>query len=204
MTASVVLAQQVSSSGVAQRAASGGAASEPASLYGAAGNRGARHLLRNGLDYLQYQQYERALKFLREAESKEKELSAAERQELKRGIEQAQAGLRSASDAGVAPYALSERSRRRNGFSPARPDPATAVAGRGDADRPEAPASVGARTQWAGPVPRGRRSPARDEAGSSGEAVSVAMAHRDAGRAHAEDPPGEPIRLASADGEASP
>ena len=31
--------------------------------------RGPRYLLRNGLDYLSYQQYERALKFLREAEA---------------------------------------------------------------------------------------------------------------------------------------
>ena len=70
LTASIVLAQQIPSSGVGPRAgsgASGPSSSEPASLYGAAGSRGARYLLRNGLDYLQYQQYERALKFLRKS-----------------------------------------------------------------------------------------------------------------------------------------
>ena len=41
--------------------------------------RGARYLLRNGLDYLGYQQYERALKFLREAETRKKELNDAEK-----------------------------------------------------------------------------------------------------------------------------
>jgi len=174
-------------------------------LYGAAGSRGARYLLRNGLDYLGYQQYERALKFLRDAEAKEKELSASERQELKRGIERAQAGLRAAADAGGAPYALSDRSRRRNGFSPARPEPATAVAARGGADRrPEAATDVAPRTEWAGPVARGRGRPGRGDADARGGAASGAMARRDAGRQHAEDAPGEPIRLASAEGEVNP
>ena len=54
----------------------GASASEPASMYGASSTRGARYLMRNGLDYLQYQQYERALKFLRDAEAKQKELTA--------------------------------------------------------------------------------------------------------------------------------
>ena len=41
----------------------------------------------------------RALKFLRDAEAKQKELGPREVQELKRGIERAQAGLRAAADA---------------------------------------------------------------------------------------------------------
>src|SRR5262249_45999310 len=120
LTASIVLAQQIPGSGVGPRAGSGasGPSSEPASLYGAAGSLGARYLLRHGLDYLQYQEYDRALKFLRDAEAREKELSVAERQELKRGIEQAQAGLRAAADS-TTPYALSDRSRRPRGFTPA-------------------------------------------------------------------------------------
>ena len=67
LTASIVLAQQIPTTGGAPRGGAGasGASSEPSSLYGAAGSRGARYLMRNGLDYLQYQQYERALKFLR-------------------------------------------------------------------------------------------------------------------------------------------
>ncbi len=89
----------------------------------------ARYLLRNGLDYLQYQQYERALKFLRDAEAREKELSAPERQELKRGIESAQAGLRAVADASNR-YALSERSHRRNGFTPAIPESEAVIAAR--------------------------------------------------------------------------
>ncbi len=76
-------------------------------------------MLRNGLDYLNYQQYERALKFLREAEAHQKELNDAEKRALKRGIERAQRGLREAAEADT-PYAVSERSRRRNGFTVAK------------------------------------------------------------------------------------
>jgi len=83
--------------------------------------RGARYLLRNGLDYLNYQQYERALKFLREAEARKKELNDAERTVLKQGVQSAQRGLRQAADAEF-PYALSEQSRNRNGFRPAKPE----------------------------------------------------------------------------------
>src|SRR5215472_16974435 len=147
LTASIVLAQQIPGSGAGSRAgsgASGSSSSEPASLYGAAGTRGARYLLRNGLDYLQYQQYERALKFLRDAEAREKELGAAERQELKRGIEQAQAGLRAAADS-TTPYALSDRSKRRGGFTPARPEAETAIAARTAQDRTEAETADSAR-----------------------------------------------------------
>ena len=132
LTASIVLAQQMPGSGGTPRAGSGASdasATEPASIYGASNSRGARYLMRNGLDYLQYQQYERALKFLRDAEAKQKELSAREVQELKRGIERAQAGLRAAADA-TAPYALSDQSRSRNGFTAARPEARTAVAAR--------------------------------------------------------------------------
>jgi len=82
-------------------------------------------LLRNGLDYLNYQQYERALKLLREAETRQKELNEAERLALKQGIERAQRGLREASDA-ESPYAISERSRPRNGFNPAKPESSVA------------------------------------------------------------------------------
>ena len=39
-------------------------------VYGMVVTRGARYLLRNGLDYLSYKEYERALKFLRKAEIK--------------------------------------------------------------------------------------------------------------------------------------
>jgi len=97
--------------------------------------RGVRYLLRNGLDYLNYQQYDRALKFLREAETHLKELNDTEKLALKQGIERAQRGLREASDA-ESPYALSERSRHRAGFTPAKPQ--TKVAASTDPVNPPA------------------------------------------------------------------
>ena len=90
-------------------------------LYGMTTTRSARYLLRNGLDYLNYQQYERALKFLRDAETHKHELNDAEKLALKQGIESAQRGLHEAADA-EAPYALSERTARPRGFVPARAD----------------------------------------------------------------------------------
>jgi hypothetical protein len=111
-------------------------------LYGMTATRGARYLLRNGLDYLSYQQYDRALKFLREAEARvdqqkarnvQKELNDAEVLTLKQGIDAAQRGLRRASDA-ESPYALSDQSRPGHGFTPAK---STArLAGNGNQARP--------------------------------------------------------------------
>ena len=88
-------------------------------VYGMMVTRGARYLLRNGLDYLNYKEYERALKFLREAEIRNAELNDAEKLVLTRGIETAKRGIRQAA-ATEFPYALSERSGNRNGFSPAK------------------------------------------------------------------------------------
>ncbi len=62
-------------------------------IFGMAASRGARYLLRNGIDYLSYQEYERALKYFREAETRQKELNEAERLSLKQGIERASAGF---------------------------------------------------------------------------------------------------------------
>lgn len=56
--------------------------------------RGARYLLRNGWDYITYQQYERALGFFREAEQREFELSDREKLQLKQGLDRAQRGMR--------------------------------------------------------------------------------------------------------------
>jgi len=121
----MVSAQQLRESDRAARSASADSTSSTDSaqstVYGMTAVRGARYLLRNGLDYLNYQQYERALKFLRDAEARQKELNDAEKRALKRGIESAQRGLREAADA-ESPYALSERSRRRNGFTAAKPE----------------------------------------------------------------------------------
>lgn len=81
----------------------------------------ARYLLRNGIDYINYQEYERALKYLREAESRQKELSSSERLALKQAIEKAQRGWREAVGSRT-PYALSQRGRHPGGFSPAKPN----------------------------------------------------------------------------------
>ena len=144
LTASMVVAQQASppddapSEGAPTAKTAPGTAAEAANsqLYGMSVTRGARYLLRNGLDYLSYQQYDRALKFLREAEARvtdqkahisdqkgrkvQVELNAAELTALKQGIEAAQRGLRRASNA-EASYALSDRSHTGNGFTPAKP-----------------------------------------------------------------------------------
>ncbi len=121
ITASVVSAQQSTAPKDGSGSRSTAQESDPASIYGASANRGARYLLRNGLDYLSYQQYERALKFLRDAEAKQKELNAAEKLALKQGIEKAQRGLREAADAET-PYALSDRTRHKGGFRAAKPE----------------------------------------------------------------------------------
>ena len=139
LTASLVRAQQPTPSGsdsagrpaISDSAGGNISARKPVvdPVYGMSATRGARYLLRNGLDYLNYQQYERSLKFLRQAESHKDELNDAERQVLKQGIESAQRGLREAADVD-SPYALSEQSRDRNGFRPAKPE--TRVVGRAD------------------------------------------------------------------------
>ena len=56
--------------------------------------RGPRLLLRNGWDYIGYQEYERALAFFREAQFRDKELNETERRKLNEGIDRAQRGIR--------------------------------------------------------------------------------------------------------------
>ena len=90
-------------------------------VYGVSSARGARYLLRNGLDYLSYGEYQRALKFLRETESRKNELNDAENLVLQKSIENAQRGLRDAADAET-PYAISDQVGNRHGFNPAKPD----------------------------------------------------------------------------------
>ncbi len=97
------------------------------SLAGMAATRGARYLLRNGIDYIKYQEYERALKYLREAESRQKELSEPEKLALKQAIERAQRGLREAVGSQT-PYALSQRTQGAGVFAPARPETRIAAA----------------------------------------------------------------------------
>src|SRR5215469_9138648 len=83
-----------------QSPATGAAPAAGASNSGPPGMpvRGARFLIRNGWDYITYQEYERALSFFREAEARKAELSKDELQSLYQGIAKAQAGLREASN----------------------------------------------------------------------------------------------------------
>lgn len=81
--------------------------------FGMAAARGARNLLRNGLDYIDYQEFDRALKYLREAEKRQNELNEPEKTKLKEGIERAQRGMREAIGSET-PYALSERTPHRS------------------------------------------------------------------------------------------
>ena len=62
-------------------------------------SRSARTVMRNGLDYIKYQQYERALAYLREAERRKQELNSQELISLRQGIDAAQEGLRAPSNA---------------------------------------------------------------------------------------------------------
>ena len=96
--------------------------------------RGARHLLRNGWDFITYQNYERALELFREAETRRAELTASEQVKLKQGIEAAQRAIREAAS-GIKSgpsYALSGRSARPGSMAVA--DPAKARP-RGDRDK---------------------------------------------------------------------
>ncbi len=90
LTASIVLAQQSPPPGSSRAGAADSSATgserDPLDLRGLRRARG-RYLMRNGLDYLNYQQFERALKFLRDAEARQKELTDPERLMLKQGIE---------------------------------------------------------------------------------------------------------------------
>jgi len=59
-------------------------------------SRAARYLLRNGLDYLNYREYDRALNFFRVLENRQGELTDQEQQQLRKGIARAQQGKREA------------------------------------------------------------------------------------------------------------
>jgi hypothetical protein len=124
IAASTVSAQQFLPSAGARQERSAASVSEPAPgvdpIVGMAATRGARYLLRNGLDYINYQEYDRALRYLREAENRQKELSDPEKLMLKQGIERAQRGLREAIG-NERPYALSQRTGRPSTFAPAKP-----------------------------------------------------------------------------------
>src|SRR5688500_17095442 len=71
----------------------GGLGTSTDSIPGMTTSRGARYLLRNGWDYLKYQEYERALNFFREAEQRKAELNPSERQALTQGIDTARRGM---------------------------------------------------------------------------------------------------------------
>lgn len=70
-------------------------------------SRSARTVLRNGIDYIKYQQYEKALIYLREAERRKDQLNPAEVTSMRQGIEAAQEGLRAPTS--MAGYAKTRR-----------------------------------------------------------------------------------------------
>lgn len=92
LSASIALGQQLSP------ASAPGAASPSSadSLDPSMAARPTRYLLRNGLDYLAYREYARALSFFRVVETRQGELNDLELKQLKNGIARAQQGLREA------------------------------------------------------------------------------------------------------------
>jgi len=89
-------------------------------------SRPARYSLRNGMDYLAYREYDRALGFFRSIEGRQDELSPAEQLQLKKGIARAQEGKREAingnrSVASTRPRAVTQA----GGFALAKPAAAT-------------------------------------------------------------------------------
>jgi len=168
LSAQAVSAQQ-SPTAANARGSSSTTESDPS--FGMAAARGARNLLRNGLDYIDYQEFERALKYLREAERRADELNEPERVKLQEGIERAQRGLREAIGSDE-PYALSERSHRSGDAAPAvaaassgrfavaKPQPTTAPKREGD-DRGEPIQLAGA--EVAVPPPPRRDAPVPDQ-----------------------------------------
>ena len=96
LSASIALAQQSS------RASASGAAASPSdnsTIDPSMASRPTRYLLRNGLDYLAYHEYGRALNFFRAVEARQGELNETELKQLKAGIAKAQQGLREAVNA---------------------------------------------------------------------------------------------------------
>ena len=136
LAASTVLAQQPppplprgSSGAPAGPGAAADAAADGPLNFGMTGAaRAPRALLRNGWDFIGYQQYDRALTFFREAKVREKELTPDERLRLKQGIERAQRGIRDASIGmhNEPSYALSGRSRAPGALALRSPGPANA------------------------------------------------------------------------------
>jgi hypothetical protein len=94
LTATIALAQQFNP-------APGSGATPPSAADGldpSMAARPARYLLRNGMDYLAYREYERALSFLKAIQNRQEELSEIERIQLKKGITLAQQGIREAAN----------------------------------------------------------------------------------------------------------
>jgi hypothetical protein len=93
LSASIALAQQLS------QAPASSSAPVPApddSVDPSMAARPTRYLLRNGLDYLAYREYSRALSFFRVVEARQGELNEQEVKQLRNGIAKAQQGLREA------------------------------------------------------------------------------------------------------------
>ena len=99
LSASIALAQQSSRGptfGVSAPARAPEPASADESIDPSMAARPTRYLLRNGLDYLNYREYARALSFFRAVEVRQGDLNEAEALQLKKGIARAQQGMREA------------------------------------------------------------------------------------------------------------
>ncbi len=106
-------------------------------------SRAPRYLLRNGLDYLAFREYARALSFFRAVEVRQAELTDADRDTLKKGIARAQQGIREAVNA---PRVAGQKARSNvppGSFAlarPASPDAVQLTAAELPASPPAAPA----------------------------------------------------------------
>ncbi len=87
--------------------------------------RPARYALRNGMDYLAYREYDRALGFFRAIENRQAELNPAEQLQLQKGIAKAQEGKREAVNSARSLAATKGRSAAKpGGFALAKAAPA--------------------------------------------------------------------------------
>ena len=92
LSASIALAQQLSQA----PSPSASPSSPDDSVDPSMATRPTRYLLRNGMDYLAYREYARALSFFRAVEARQNDLDEAEIKQLKKGIAKAQQGMREA------------------------------------------------------------------------------------------------------------
>jgi hypothetical protein len=151
--------------------------------------RGARSLLRNGVDYLDYGEPERALELLREAETRQFELNPDERTQLNRAIVRARQAIRAGDAPGTtAPVTVRTARSRRAGsivLNTPPPMPALPPAPAAEPPPPAEPIQLTSGTQVEEPAPL----PAPMPAATVPQLTPVAEAPAPAGRLADEAPP---------------